>query len=429
MLLAAFPIFCTGQGEAASDWEVGDSWALSGEKNIGLIYESLDQPISEQIISSEGGAYMDPTLISDTANGSMSLFVLFEVVSSNSTTFTLDVTYAGNFWMSIEEEMSADVPAAGTYDTESAPESTYFEQKTFDLSARLVGGVSGSMTLVLLKSDMSITSVTADGDAYLNGDVDFKSMPIAETDDNNITLSYRDVSASMVAESAFSFEASISPGLDLVPGSMTLGDEWTVLSSVTYSGDVSGNLDVTGIPDTYLDEFVEAYQSIGITGFPIDIEDITIGYDDEFENGEFGPETNDLNFALTYRENHNVEAVDGSTVSAQCISNEGYSDDYDSFSFYIDPENQHILATESAIQLGEITVILETHSVPVREAEDEISTVNEQVENQATVDEVMGAGESSDDSDSSLMIVLVIVAVVVIVLVAAVMLMRRKGKT
>jgi hypothetical protein len=242
-----------------------------------------------------------------------------------------------------------------------------------------------------------------------------------------LNLTYEDMSVTIDATASESTQATFTPGLDLIPDGKSVGDEWTVDSSMTASGTVTGSVDVTGISDTYQEQFFNLTKTMGITGFPIDLTQISTpsGSSIAYHNGAFGPYTTQMGGDLSYTRNKIVPDATGTSVMTICIAET--SSTTGQTSFFVDPSNHHLLATETPVDVGNnVQIIFSMHAVTTTAAESTISTVTNQVSDRTSAEEIFNPGSSNGSGDNTMLYVLAIVAAIVVVLVVVFLMMRRK---
>jgi hypothetical protein len=109
------------------------------------------------------------------------------------------------------------------------------------------------------------------------------------------TVNYENMDVWMSADIDITVEMDFSPALDIFEFPFDTGDDWTVESNMTISGTIDGTIDATGLPDEATEEMFmdEVMIENGITGFPIDLGQLSVDEEDgpQITNGVIQAET------------------------------------------------------------------------------------------------------------------------------------------
>ncbi|OPY32600.1 MAG: hypothetical protein A4E32_01182 [Methanomassiliicoccales archaeon PtaU1.Bin124] len=435
LMMGACPFLASGQASAATSvptWSVGDSWALAGSKDVGVMYSSIDE---NWLKNSIYDSYADnATILSHSANGSMDMSVVFEVTAVSATTYTVTVTFGASLYLSFSQSVSGDMPVAGHYytwtmspsaekvDIQNAPEA----KKTITGSAKFAAATNGTIVLTVQKADMAIVSAKIGASSYAKGSITLTNFPMTEYGytygDSMVNVTYADVNAGINANMVLSAMSTLDTPLIAVPAGMNVGDDWYLSDAMITSGQITGSIDITGVPDAYKANVNQALAQYGITGFPINLADLTNGATSGFiyDHGQFSGSDQSISAHVTYARNKNVPDANG--VNVNCI---GLTSDTESY--YLDPANMHLLASDATFELGSTEIILSLHAVPVATADTSITNVEHQVTDRSTYEDITGATSTGGGSiDSTTIILIVVVAAVAVFLVVAFLFLRRR---
>jgi hypothetical protein len=423
MLIATVP----GSVSASPTWQVGNKWALAGEKDIGQIWDALGL-LNETHISS--GPPMNMTVTSQTFHGKITLYALFEVTAVNATDVTIQIKIAANLTITAKAVVNGNFPAPGIYNwSEYTP--PVYENRDISVMGQLVAGSSGTITVVMAADTMAIKSYQASVNTYLKGFLAVNNFPnsVYNDADTEYVLSYQSFNTSVDVNALTGMQVTVSPALQVISDTMIVGDVWIADATVTATETLSGSANMGGIPTALGNNYFNAEMAkYGITGFPIDLAKIynPYPYGMPINNGTIASSGGAMETQVAYLRNTNVDDAVTGTVSAREYGlQSGGSTNV--FTFLIDPANGHTLGSTSTIPMGEAQVIFSTHAAAVNATQAKITTIDTQVSERQSYADVTGTGGGGGLALSSDMLMIIgVVVIVLVVAVVAVMLMRRK---
>ena len=118
MLVAAFPLCSENVQAAIPVWEEGDKWALSGEKDIGELYDSMESYLLDSIGQDLGVSYVTNLgLKCSDFVGNTSINMIFEIIKVTDTEYHVEVSYSGVMDLSGAYSASGKFVAPGPYIT------------------------------------------------------------------------------------------------------------------------------------------------------------------------------------------------------------------------------------------------------------------------------------------------------------------------
>jgi hypothetical protein len=418
-----------GNVSASPSWQVGDKWALAGEKDISEIWDNLEPLLASSLNDSLGGAPFNLTLVSSSFHGVIMMDALFEVISVTSSNITLQIKIAANLTIAANVVVNTNVPEPGHYNS-SSPQPA-FVNKDVTASVKIAAGSSGTITVVTTSDTRGIESINTNMNNYLMGSISGTNFPNIVGNSSDFTLSYGPYANQIDLHALTQMHAVVSPALYVISETMVIGENRTANANITVGETISGSLDSTGIPDIVKEAYLTPEMAnYGITGLPINLAKI---YNPDpnngipINNGTIATRSGPIEANIAYLRNKNVDSAVNGTVSAREYGLQtGNSTDV--FTFLIDPENGHALGTTSTIPMDQTQVIFTTHAVAVGSAQTNISAIDTQVSERQSYDTVtapIGGGGTSGIS-SDLLIIIGAVLIVVVAALAGVMLMRRK---
>jgi hypothetical protein len=421
MLIATLP----GSVSASPTWQVGDKWALAGEKDIGQIWDALGLLNESHLYSGPPG---NATVTSQTFHGKITLYALFEVTAVNTTDVTIQIKIAANLTIAAKAVINGNVPVPGTYNySDMTP--TVYENRDVSVIGQLVAGSSGTITVVMAADNMAIKSYQASVNNYLKGFLAVNNYPtyVYNDADTEYVLSYQNFNSSVEVNLLTGMHVSVSPSIQVISDTMNVGDVWIADATVNATETLSGSANMGGIPTSLSGNYFNTQMALyGITGFPIDLAKIynPYPYGIPINNGTIASTSQAMESQVAYLRNTNVDdAVTGSVSAREYGLQSGGSTNV--FTFLINPANGHTLGSTSTIPMGEAQVIFSTHAAAVDTTQTKITTIDTQVSEQQSYADVTGTGSGSVLS-SDILIIIGVVVVVLVVAVVAVMLMRRK---
>jgi len=274
-------------------WEEGTKWAYGTESDIGAEFADELEGLSTMLEGETGGTVNELSI-----DGEVGMWLLFEVSDVTSTEYVLSATMAGRVSLDATISVTADMDKAGTYAWDEEPEQ---EEMTVFVDASVDAALVIEVETTFDKSTMAIKSI--DLSVKINAALDFEAenIPNSDWDWDNFTQTvwYDDYDISAELEMSLDMLLEFDPALNLWDFPLDEGDQWTVSSTATLSGSMSGLLDVRGLPEDMEDELFneEFVEETGITGFPIRFEELNAD-DSPFNNGEIEETSEEIELEL-----------------------------------------------------------------------------------------------------------------------------------
>ena len=446
LLATMFSAVIAGHASATPSWSTGDKWALVGEKNVGQVYDSLEDYIFSGLNSSSEANNI--TIKQSSFYGKIMMGAIFEVTGSDATTISVKISVACNITISARLTINGDFPVAGTYYAyhyyppgpatypylDEAPTTN----RDMDQNAKMVAAIHGTIDVVLNKTNMGIRSYNANVDSYVKGYYALTNYPMMEywysSGPTKVNVTYESFTASVDVSATTGMQLTASPEVLAITDTMAVGDIMFTTSNITASETLSGSIVFAGLPNDITEQyFTSEMARTGITGFPINLAKI---YNPDYaqsggmpiNNGTIASSSGHISLQSAYLRDRTINDPVSGSINVKEFAFRDYSA-FNYTTFLYNPTNGHVVGTESTIPMGDAQVIFTTHSAPVGSTQEEINTMEKQVTDKQTYSAVTGESTTDDSSfglDQNIAIILVIVVVVIAVIVGVVVLRKRK---
>lgn len=438
------PVFSGGVQGAVPEWEVGQKWALAGEKDLGAVYDSMEELFMDQFLDGNAEYFWDAELISSDFKGNIFLNMLFEVVEVTDTTYVVEVKYAGAMNLEGEFSFSAKFVEPGTYITYYSPFGDIHEDvpliedaanstRTMSVEVNVIAGAYGAATFTVDKTELGILKVEAQAQSYVKGDLSTDDYLKTERyysedrynydDMHNVTYENYEIDWNANASGTMNIEFN-GPAL-FVQTRAEQGDVWNVDTTVIVSGTYEGTVDVNGIPDEVEEDlFTSVLKEYGLDSFPLNLSDFFMpDSDGKVEDGVVKPVSGPIDAEMTcLRIRDYNDPVHGNIEVLEIASNGGGAPT----TFYYSPENGYIVRITTAFNEGGIGLSLVASSVPVDDASSAYDAIKQQVD--ARSDKIITSADRNEGSNDDSTLLWLAVGIIAVVVVAAVALIAMRKK-
>lgn len=211
-------------------WNVGDTWSM-GVDDIDLT------PVFTTLMENIQG-------IDYTITGNLGYYIVYEIVAEDIQQYTMSVLEGAEMTMSL----------SGSYGG---------QQMFASGNATMVVKMDG--TIYYTKDALAITQV----DVTINMDVEFSG-----TGGDLSGLGAQTVSGSLKLSGNFS--ATFNPPLDIFDFPISIGDNWTINSTATITGSLSGTLSMSGLGEQSLSTPLDTTLPISILATCPNTQNITL---------------------------------------------------------------------------------------------------------------------------------------------------------
>lgn len=278
----AVPAFASTPTAEAPEWSVGDRWAFGADTDVGAEFDEILTNLTNMLeMIDEVDEVNDLSLSGDTE-----FWMLFEVTEVTDDEYVMEMDMATSIALDAAVSITADLPVAGTYSFYEDPDT---ELINVDAEVGVDASLVVNVEVTYDKDTMAVKSIAIE--AKLRAEVDFvaNNLPQSEDDWMNSTekIWYEDYDVHGELQVNFDMVLEFDPGLNLYDFPLSENDEWWSNLTVSFSGHLTGFLDIQGLPeemeqDIFSEEFVE---QTGISEFPIVFEDIGDMGAIPFDNG------------------------------------------------------------------------------------------------------------------------------------------------
>lgn len=275
-------------------WEEGTKWAYGTESDVGAEFTDELEDLSDMLEGISNGTVNELSI-----DGEVGMWLLFEVTEATSDEYTLSMTMAGKASMDAAISVTADMAVEGSYTFDEEPET---EEMTMSAEVNFDAAIMVNVDITFDKDTMAIKSVDVVVQITMQVDFSGDNLPIWMLEKkilDDYDVWYEDYDVRGELEFNIDMALDFDPYLNLWDFPLDEGDQWTVSSTATLSGSMSGLLDVSGLPEDMEDELFneEFVEETGITGFPIRFEELNAD-DGPFNNGEIEETSEEIELEL-----------------------------------------------------------------------------------------------------------------------------------
>jgi hypothetical protein len=248
---------------AKPEWTVGQEWAYGGA----LYLDPSDNDQMSQIVQLIS-SFPSARLGSFTLNSTMEAYVYCRVMNETAEDVNLRIVVAMKLLALGGIDLTADLPKAGTYwILENAPS----QSTRVSVNAKVDMMVFEQMDILMQRSDKAIKSF--DSITKLDMSMMLKANNIPMDDKilgMNRTVEYANYDVALDMNMRMSSLTVFQPYLDIFDFPIELNETWFVPSTMTTTGNMTGTIVASGIPEGTLDDIVQA-NNLSSLQFPIDL--------------------------------------------------------------------------------------------------------------------------------------------------------------
>jgi len=431
LLLAAMFVFSllplsgTALAESEGDaqlppWEEGDSWATGFSVNLGVVFADQLEELQAMIENETVGVDLEEFEFS----GETALWLVFEVSEKTDTYYILTGSMGQMF--TLATALQAVVPVPNNTTATVSIDASIEEALVVNAEARLTNETAlESISIEVLAS--AIVSLEA------------QNIPMWDLNGTEYEVWYEDYDVEADINLDLEIDMVFDPALDIFDFPIELNETWTVNSTMTTTGTLSGLLDMKGLPEDVEQEILseDIFVQNNITSFPILFEEISVGGDDgpSVENGVLEPIVVNASASFECIEITTIEHPVLGIVSAYVIQvNDGPK-------FLYCPDLEFVTSMEIDVSIEEMFDIelpfepssnltawldLQMGSANVQEAKEGIESI---AEFQSSLASEATNGDEDDLASfffSPPYFGVIIIVLVVVIIIAAVFAARRK---
>lgn len=328
------PMNTQAQGEADKPtWEKGDEWSMGYKiDDLGEKFKpGLEQANNISMNVSEIQE-LDLSL-----DGRMGFFQIYKITGVSDTEYTMKIEAGGGLHVTGSMTLKSDeLPKEGEY-TASSIDQLPTTTKTIEADAELHYTMDITGTAHFTKDNLAMKDLSLDATYELEASFTAKNIPDTSTthsggysteDEITRNTTYRDFDISASGNVDLNLDMDFDPALDIFDFPISEGETWDIQSSMTISGEYSGEIDAQGLPK----EVKRSLDAEGITPLPTNLEDIDTE-NQVVHDGKIEEQTVPVRMKGGCTGTEDVVLEDGSTTQAYKISyasgNSGdYADEY-----------------------------------------------------------------------------------------------------
>ena len=409
-------------------WNQGDSWAMGKSVDLDAEFSNQLNQIQHMLENMTNATSLDEFQVQAMASS----WLKVEVVTANAEEYVLHGKLAARFNADVAISVTGEMPAVGTkaWTDFNYPKTP----RTISADISLDMAFVSEMTIVFEKPTMAIKSIETMNKASAIASVNIMNIPEIKLNLSGISYSYKNIDFDINFDMELNVGASFSPALNLIKFPLSVGDNWTISSLASITGNVSGFLDVKGLSASDKESLFSnsMLQNAGITDFPIDFSKLSTENEPKIVNGTFLMAPRYVNASM---ECTGVELVTlpifGEVAVYEISANGGsekfyYSDDV----HFLTGAESSLEGIEMPVELGGVQMpeaMISMEPVTAQEAEQNINSIS------AYQSDLSGqAGNSNGDGLTGLLsnvaIVGLIVVIVALAAVVAVVIVKSKKK-
>ncbi len=269
MLLVAFmPLASAVPASApAPTWNQGDQWGYSSKLYLDPAETEITDTI-DQAITGMGGSVEKMVF-----NATMESYIYVKVTEVTADEYVLTAVFCSKMSAMADVKVKALLEKEGLHDMFSEiPKENITVQVQLDMDYL----VFQSTNFTLDRTTMAIKQIESFNELSFNMDLMADNIPAKELEGTQWNVSYTDYDISVDVGVYLNLTLGFSPALNLYDFPLVVGEEWEANSMATLNGDLSGMIDVQGLPEGTLEDISDADDEVE---FPIDLSEYT---------GEFG---------------------------------------------------------------------------------------------------------------------------------------------
>jgi len=417
----------------APEWQKGDQWAYGDKVYLEPAASEMIDNLTD-LLESTGSV----TIKNIYVNGSVEAYMFCQVADVTGDEYVLNVYLAVGVEAVADVRIAMPVPVEGSYSYWSLSEIPT-ENKTVSFQADVDVMAFENLTLVLDKDTMAIKSATSHTE--LDVEVSFSLANFYEKETNmegayaDWTIDVTRVNYDVDIDLEMNIDAQVSfdPYLDIFDFPMTAGEAWSVTSTATASGNVTGSFDASGLPEGSMESIVEPDE--GELVLPVDLSTFTGNVGDlRIEAGHLENSTGEVDLDLKC---NSITEVSDDVLGHITVCEIYVGDAHDpEMIFYYSPDISMFAYMEMTTSVIDGIDLPDTGSLPI----DLIPSENMRVESMEPSDaaqgiyDVSGVVVSNDvvvdddggDSGMDTTVIAIVIVVAIVAILGAVFLIRRK---
>ena len=283
LVVSSAVVMAQDQSVPLPTWTKGQTWAIGGDKDLSsLLGENMGT--LQNTLALLGNISIDSLHVT----GTSSAWAVFKVKDVTADTYLLEYSTGmcvhGNVYVSVHGQM----PSAGVQDMSNMTK----ESKTVSVNACLDVMITCHGVATIDKATMAV--ISDNSTSVVDESLVFKAVNFPSISTNvsvsgaTLNMSYQNYSVNERLHLGLASEVTFSPALNLMQFPLSVGDNWTTDSKMTYTGLASGYFNATGISPSSLSGLIE---KDGAFNGSVQVQDLTRLGSLPINNGTIGPVT------------------------------------------------------------------------------------------------------------------------------------------
>ena len=290
LIVSSAAVMAQDQTAPLPTWTKGQTWAVGGDRDLsGLMGDNLTS--LQSALALLGNISIDKLQLSGTA-GAWSVFKVTDVTQN---TYLLEYCAGLCVHACLQVQAHGDMPSAGNYNVANMTKD--YKSVSGEACFELMITCHGFATID--KATMAVIGVNSTGalDERLTlNAINFPSYSTSiSMNGMSLNMSYQNCSVNECLHLELASNISFDPALNMLRFPLTVGNNWTVDSRMTYEGTAKGNFNETGLPSS---AFSGLSTRNGTFNGSAVIRDMKMLGSMPMNNGTIGPVTVDLNTTM-----------------------------------------------------------------------------------------------------------------------------------
>jgi hypothetical protein len=304
LFVSSAVVMAQDQSAPLPTWTKGQTWAIGGDKDLSTVLGENLGTLRDNL-AMLGNISIDSLHVTGTAGA----WTVFKVKNVTADTYLLEYCTGMCVHGTVYVSLHGNLPSAGVQDMGSMIK----ENKVISVNACLDFMLTCHGVATIDKATMAV--ISDNSTSVLDESLTFKAVnfpsmsTVMSISGASLNMSYQNYSVSERLHLELASDASFSPSLNLIQFPLVVGDNWTIDSKMTFTGQAKGYFNATGISPLSLSGLIE---KDGDFNGSVRVQDLTQLGSMPINNGTIGPV--DLNI------NALMECV-GTKVIDDCGSN------------------------------------------------------------------------------------------------------------
>ena len=261
-------------------WTKGQTWAVGGEMDLA------------NVAGANLGTMQDTLTLFNISidqlqmTGTAAAWMVFKVTDVRQDTYLLEYSAGLCIHGGLDANLTGDLPIEGTYNLFNMTK----EKRGIGADACLDQVLTSHGVATIDKATMAIVGVVSTSVLDQRMTFNAHNFPDYSTSISirgiTVNMTYQNYSVAECLHLELASNISFAPALNLLQFPLTVGNNWTIDSKMTFEGTARGNFNATGLPSSMLSGLI---QKSGAFNGSVPVQDLTKLGTMQLDNGTFGP--------------------------------------------------------------------------------------------------------------------------------------------